>query len=131
MVDSNYDWGQDVEELESRWAALTRANHGVPPHLVYFGLVDPHAIYRMPVSQPSLLGFMDRVRKGREGPRALRRWKQDLADVHGVVVCSVSAMELNPYGIDFSRVRNARRVGTVGRCFRVLYLPEHTDESPT
>ena len=30
VVDSNYDWGQDAEKLESQWAALTDANRGRP-----------------------------------------------------------------------------------------------------
>jgi hypothetical protein len=119
LADSNYDWGQDVEKLEEQWAALIKANGGQPPHLVYFGFIDPRVIYDMPAAEPSLGGFVDRTRKALQGREAYDRWLKGLSNLDGTTVASISALQLDPYGINLAPVRKAREVGWIGRCFRV------------
>jgi len=116
LVDSNYDWGQDLEVLEDQWAVLTRANGGVPPHLVYFGFADPVTIYEMPVTEPSLRGYMGQMRR-----RGAEResWVRELSALDDRVVIGISALQLDPYGTDFTRLRKAGEIGWVGNCFRV------------
>ncbi|MDA0578106.1 MAG: hypothetical protein O3B24_08405, partial [Verrucomicrobia bacterium] len=114
MVDSNYDWGQDLDTLEKHWAELIDANGGKPPHLIYFGFLDPSTIYGMPVAQPSLLGFMT---AGRWPDPALLK---GLGTIDATVVASISSLELNPYGVDFAELRAAPRAGRVGNAFYVV-----------
>jgi len=124
-VDSNYDWGQDLEVLEEQWSMLTRANDGIPLRLVYFGFVDPLAVYEMPVAKPSLRGFMGRMRwRG----YSFDNWVRDLSAIDDSAVASISALQLNPYGTDFARLRDADELGWVGNCFRVT-LSEQFGES--
>jgi hypothetical protein len=122
MVDSNYDWGQDLDELERRWAVLVRINGGAPPRLAYFGFIDPSLIYRLPVGDPSLCGFMDRVRHQGWGEDAYRDWRRRMEESRDPVVASISAVQLDPYGIDFSALRKQEPAARIGRCFG-LYIP--------
>lgn len=130
LVDSNYDWGQDIEVLERQWAALTEANGGEPPHLAYFGFVDPEVIYRMPLASPSLRGHMGRTRTLTAGPEAFQALRAALETLNGTVVCSVSALALQPYGISLEWLRGEKAVGRLGNCFAVYHSdgpePEQT-----
>jgi len=117
LVDSNYDWGQDLEQLEAQWATLVRANGGRLPNLVYFGFVDPRTIYELPCAQPSLLGYMGRMQH--QGDR-FEPWLADLSQLEGSTVASISALKLNPYGADLSKLDAARELGWVGETFKVI-----------
>ena len=125
LVDSNYDWGQDLAKLEKNWAALTDANGGRPPHLVYFGFVDPGSIYGMQTARPSLHGAMGHQAMSLGDPKSYEHWIQAIGDLEGTVVTSVSARQVDPYGIDMQRLRESRKVGRIGRCFFV-----HRVEAP-
>ena len=115
MVDSNYDWGQDIEILEQHWAEIIEANKGVIPNLVYYGFVDPSVIYRMPVSPASLRGFM--------------QWQglidRPVSEMHlqtplnGTTVISESAMKVGPLGLDFSSLQEGVYMGRIAHSFLV------------
>ncbi|MCE9614986.1 MAG: hypothetical protein K8T26_11960 [Lentisphaerae bacterium] len=119
MVDSNYDWGQDIEELEAHWAAVTAANRGHSPHLLYFGFVDPVTIYGMPVAEPSLRGFMGRTRHWQAGAADHAAWVAALSQISGVTVASISALLVEPYGADFKALRAVPESGIIGHTFRI------------
>ena len=122
LVDSNYDWGQDLEELERNWAALTDANGGHPPHLLYFGFVDPLSMYGMPTARPSLHGAMGQQAMSRGDPESYERWIESIRSLEGTVVTSVSARQIDPYGIDMQRLRESRQIGRIGTCFFVHHV---------
>lgn len=118
-VDSNYDWGQELDDLEQNWAALTLANRGVPPHLLYFGFVDPVVVYGMKVASPSLNGYMGRSLEQEKGDVGYAAWTQSLSRVQGSVVSSISALRLHPYSLNLDPVSQASELGWIGRCFRI------------
>jgi hypothetical protein len=120
LVDSNYDWGQELELLESEWAAITAANGGTPPNLVYYGFVDPRLIYRMNVGPNSYCGFME-VRAIQEGGVEIEaKWLGERFNAFpGTTVASISALELHPHTIDFSSIREGRDMGRIGHAFFV------------
>jgi len=120
-VDSNYDWGQELGEVESQWAALTEANQGRPPRLLYFGFVDPAWVYRMPVSEPSLGGHMGRYREMAKGEKAYEEWIESLGSPDGPVVSSISALRLAPYGMDASTLSGTPVLGRLSTCYVVLH----------
>jgi hypothetical protein len=49
----------------------------------------------------------------------LESWINDLSTIEDKAVAGISALELDPYGTDFTRLRNAGEIGWVGNCFRV------------
>jgi hypothetical protein len=120
MVDSNYDWGQDLEQLEEEWAAVTDTNGGVPPHLMYFGFLDPQHMYGMRLSEPSLKGFMGMAWALSHGQPAYGNWIKDLSSVRNPTVCSISALQLDPYGIDMEAMRSGYEIGRIGNDFRLI-----------
>jgi|GEM_PF-2085977 len=94
FVDSDYDWGQDLEALEKKWSGI----HSTAPQLVYFGFSDPRAVYGMTTGDGSVHGFMefDRVRRTRE----LASWREAATRPPGSSrVISISALRLQPYGV--------------------------------
>ncbi|MFH0907247.1 MAG: hypothetical protein V1929_00590 [bacterium] len=121
LVDSNYDWGQELELLESNWAAITDANGGAPPNLVYYGFVDPRLIYRMNVGRNSYSGFME-ARAIQEGGIDIKaKWLSERFNAFpGTTVASISALELHPYAIDFSKIRQGRDMGRIGNSYFVF-----------
>jgi hypothetical protein len=119
LVDSNYDWGQDVEVLEENWAAIAQANGGRPPDLIYFGFVDPRVIYGLPVGPRSACGFMHRTMELARGEEKYQAWLQGLSAHHGTVVASISALSLKPYGMDLSSVTQGTFVGRIANSFFV------------
>ena len=121
VADSNYDWGQELEVLEHNWAALTEANGGQPPHLVYFGFVDPAKVYGMTLGEPSLPGYMGRVEKRRLGETEYNAWKREIGSLSGRTAISVSAMALHPYAISFPNLHRAESAGRIGNCFEVYW----------
>lgn len=123
LVDSNYDWGQDLEELVEVWPELVEENGGEPPHLIYFGFVDPDRIHGIDSSAPKLNGFMYRTAALSAGPEAYAAWKEALTRLDGTVVISLSALNLRPYGLDFGYLIEGEHLRTIGRCFRVYRLP--------
>jgi len=120
LVDSNYDWGQELDQLERHWAALTDANGGRPPHLIYFGFVDPRIVYRMPAANPSLGGHMGRALHTLSGERESTSRQATLEYPNDAVVISVSALKLDPYGFDFSKLRARKPIGRIGHTFFVF-----------
>ena len=126
LVDSNYDWGQELEVLEKNWAALIKANKGIPPKLIYFGFVNPRVIYKMPASDPSLCGFMHRTRELGRGEQAYDDWRNDLRQLHETTVASISALELTPYAVNFSYLKKGKEIGRLGNCY-YLY---HSERQP-
>lgn len=122
LVDSNYDWGQDLETLEESWAAIIHANGGRPPDLIYFGFVDPRVIYDLPVGPRSWCGFMHRTWMQGRGAETYRQWLEQLPYHEGTVVASLSALALKPYGVDFSPVTRGTFVGRVGNSFAVYRI---------
>jgi len=123
LVDSNYDWGQELEMLESEWAAITAANGGAPPNLVYYGFVDPRLIYRMKVGASSYCGFME-ARAIQEGGLEIEaKWLgARFKSFPGTTVASISALELQPHTIDFSKVLLGQDMGRIGYSYFVYSL---------
>jgi hypothetical protein len=128
MVDSNYDWGQDLDALEASWAALTTANGGKPPHLLYYGFLDPEFMYRMPLAESSLKGFMGRTWKLSQGNDKYKTWVDSFGTIRDTTVGSISALQLDPFGIDMERFRSGRLPNRIGNCFW-LTLPDQTSEN--
>ncbi|MFT5473945.1 MAG: hypothetical protein ACI856_002278, partial [Kiritimatiellia bacterium] len=124
LADSNFDWGQDVERLEVEWAALTKVNGGQPPHLIYFGFLDPEHMYGMPVTKPSMKGFMDHRARLRHGQQGVDAWLERVSGITGTTVFSLSAMQLEPFGIDVQGMRNAEERVRVGKTLRVAVLKQ-------
>jgi hypothetical protein len=119
LLDSNYDWGQELEVLEKNWAELTRANGGRPPSLVSYGFVDPRVIYHMDLGAHSYGGYME-YRAVREGGNEIEsQWREKFKSFPGTTVASLSALELQPHDIDFTRVRRGEDTGRMGLTFRV------------
>ena len=104
-VDSNYDWGQDIGELEKQWASATHLCGG-PPHLLYFGFVDPRLMYGMKVSSPSWCGYMDWYARSHMDVKKYEEWTEQLLDIPGPTVSSVSMLRLNPFGVDLGYIEN-------------------------
>jgi len=122
MVDSNYDWGQGLDELEEQWAALTVENGGEPPNLAYYGFGDPRVTHKLRVGPNSYCGFMDAAAsQGGVGDR--------LAGAKGLLVVSISAPPLQPHGLKFDVLRHATFVRRIGTCFEVFRL--NNGASPT
>ena len=98
-----------------------------PPRLAYFGFLDPELMYGLPVAEPSLLGHMGYTRQRIRGSENAAAWKVAMEVKPGVIVGSVSALQLDPYGIDFSGVRESDRLGRIGLCFFAYHVvePEH------
>jgi hypothetical protein len=119
LVDSNCDWGQDIERLEQEWAAVVRANRGEPPDLVYFGFVDPRLIYGMPAGARSWCGFMHNSMVGREGREAHARWQESLSGRDNVVVASVSSLKLMPEKTGLVGIEQRPLVGRLANAFFV------------
>lgn len=124
LVDSNYDWGQELPDLERNWAALTVANKGVPPNLAYYGFVDPRVVYRMRVGPHSYGGFMDVWPARAAGREAEDAWRGKFAAFPGATAASISAIKLGPYDVDFARVCGGRQVGRIGLSYFVYFNPE-------
>jgi len=129
LVDSNYDWGQDIERLENVWAHLTYVNNGRPLKLLYFGFVDPRYIYRMPVKADSLCGFMGQTLESVKEEDSYRKWLAGLKDFEGTTVASISAIELNPYGVNLSGVRNGKFLGQISNSFFIYHSSESSEKS--
>ena len=120
MVDSSYDWGQDLEKLEVQWASVTDAIGGTPPHLMYFGFLDPEHMYGMGVAGPSLKGFMGRAWVLSHGQDVYHKWVSSFSTVKTPTVCSVSALHLDPYGIDMRAMRSGQDLGRIGHTLRLI-----------
>lgn len=116
LVDSNHDWGQDLPELEAQWPALTAANGGTPPNLIYFGFVDPRVVSGLRYGPHSVAGYMGTSRVG-----ALTN--ERLASLRGLTVVSVSARRLRPLGVERDPFEGARPIGRVGAAYEVYFLP--------
>ena len=116
MVDSNYDWGQDIELLEEHWAEIVEANKGILPNLVYYGFVDPSIIYRMPASPSSLRGYMQWQNRLNQ-PASKGRLLQ--GPLNGTTVISESAMKIGPLGMDFSSLQEGIFAGRIAHSFLV------------
>lgn len=117
MVDSNYDWGQDLDALEVRWAALTMDNDGKPQHLLYFGFLDLEFMCRMPVAESSMKGFMGRAWELGQGTDNYDAWIDSFNAIDEPTVGSISAMQLDPFGIDMERFRSGRKFDRIGSSF--------------
>jgi len=129
LADSNYDWGQDLDRLEQCWAALTDANDGHPPHLIYFGFTDPRIIYHLPTTAPSLCGYMHiSTARTRLTPKKHTRWLESLSTPTHTTVASISAIRVQPYGINLDPLSRRRLLGRIGRCF-FLYAPPQRSRS--
>lgn len=124
LVDSNYDWGQDIDLLESKWGALTKANGGREPTLVYFGFEDPRIVYGLRVGPHSSCGFMQRELERARGADAYQKWLAGLTEQSGTVIASISWLNLKPYGSDLSAVKNGEFVGRIGNSLFVYRLPD-------
>jgi hypothetical protein len=122
LLDSNYDWGQDLDSVEENWAALTRANGGEPPNLVAYGFVDPRTIYHLDVGPHSYGGYME-YRTIREGGEEIEsQWRhQHFATFEGTTVASLSALGLRPHDINFSRIKRGKEAGRIGLTYRVYH----------
>ncbi|MBN1268555.1 MAG: hypothetical protein JXB04_03130, partial [Kiritimatiellae bacterium] len=108
MVDSNYDWGQDLGLLEEDWAALTEAAGGEPPRLMYYGFTDPRVIYDLPLGPSSLGGYMESKRMSREPAAAFADWVRGLNSAEGPAAASISALKLCPlYGLDLTALERS------------------------
>jgi hypothetical protein len=112
LVDSNYDWGQGLDELEGKWAQLTAENGGVAPNLIYYGFVDPRLTHRMVCGPQSSGGFMDAALNG-------AKVQERMKNLNGTFVISRSALELQPFGLNLESLHNAKYVGRVGACFEM------------
>jgi hypothetical protein len=121
-VDSNYDWGQDIDALEEQWAALTRANGDRPPDLVYFGFLDPRLSHGLVTGPRSWCGFMDDTRVKVQGPESHDAWIEDLSRRRETVVASISCARLIPDKTGLQELPKWRLAGRIGRCFFV-YAP--------
>lgn len=109
LVDSNYDWGQDLARL----AELQRKDRLEPLYLSYFGTTPPEAygIHYRP-----LVGY---------GPSA-NAPKPDFAQIHGFVAISVTnLMEVDRVkGIDYRYLREQGMLfGQAGKTILVYWLP--------
>jgi hypothetical protein len=120
LVDNNYDWGQEADVLEENWAALTAAGGGTPPNLVYFGFIDPSALYRIPVGPASLGGYMGWRNLMAQGGAAKDARFAVIREARGATVASVSALALDPFGLDLSALRNEAALGSPGLTFRMF-----------
>lgn len=118
-VDSNYDWGQNIEDIERKWAATTVANAGVPPHLLYFGFVDPRIIYGLRVAEPSWCGYMDWYQRSQGPAIELNDWISSLQKIKGTTVSSISMLKLNPFNTDLSYIENGQLMGRLNYSFFV------------
>lgn len=123
MSDSNYDWGQELELLEQNWAALTAANQGKPPHLVYFGFVHPRIVYEMPASAPSLCGFMHWTTRRQGQPAEIDQWRSLLNTLDETTIVSASALRLRPYDLTLDSLHHATPVGRISYTFFAI-VPE-------
>ena len=108
VADSNYDWGQDIGQVEERWAGLIQARGGHPPTLYYYGFLDPAHVYRLPVGPGSYLGFMGRGRDLSARPAPGQ-----------ITVASTSATALNPHGLPLAAVTNGALLGTLSPSYRI------------
>lgn len=109
VADSNYDWGQDLAQVEERWAGLVEARGGQAPTLYYYGFLDPAYVYRLPVGPGSYLGFMGRGRDLSARPAPGR-----------ITVASVSATTLNPHGLPLAAATNGVMLGTLSPSYRIF-----------
>ena len=116
LVDSNYDWGQELPELERQWPALTAANGGEPPNLIYFGFLDPHLVRGLSDGPQSYGGFMDGVRSGTLAAERLR-------SPRGLTVVSISARRLRLPGLEQDPFAGREPIGRIGTAYEVYLLP--------
>ncbi len=121
-VDSNYDWGQDIKALEAEWGGLTRRNDGVPPHLLYFGFVDPRVVYHLTVCRPSWCGYMDAFSRAQGEQDAIRAWLGSLNTIEGLTVAGISMLRLKPFGVDLGYIERGVPEGRIGRTLFVRRL---------
>jgi len=110
LIDSSYDWGQDVGQL----AQLQRTANLTPLAFSYFGTTDPRA-YRLDYTPAPGYGVMD------DAPAI------DLAHYHGYF--AISATELaggpgyNHAGMDYRPLLRRQPVARAGKTIFIYRLP--------
>ena len=100
LVESDYDWGQDLEILEPQWARYQQQGQIL---LYSFGFTDPRVVYGMSTAEGSVHGFMEYTQVRSQGE--LEAWRQFITSeaIHSPArkAVSISFLRLHPYGIQF------------------------------
>ncbi|OVE75250.1 hypothetical protein BVX97_05405 [bacterium E08(2017)] len=128
-VDSNYDWGQDLEDLEEQWASLTKANNGKPPHLLYYGFVDPRVVYGIRATEPSWGGYMQWYSMSRGTKEEYESWRSSIGEIKGPVAASISMLKLRPFGTDLSYITDRTYAGRLNYSYFVYGSGESMSET--
>ncbi len=110
LVDSNYDWGQDLERL----AQLQRTQSLTPLTFSYFGTTDPH-VYGLQYTPSAGFGLM------REVPPV------DPRTAHGYFAISVTELmggaDYNAAGVDYRMLLDHQPYARAGKTIFVYALP--------
>jgi hypothetical protein len=131
LAGSDYDWGQDLDELERRWASLADEAGGGAPNLLYYGFVDPRMTHHLRVGPHSYCGYME-LRAIEEGGREIvEQWRrQRFRAFEGTTVASASFLRGKPAGIIVAEHHLGVPSASIGSTFSVFRKPDASAEAP-